>query len=429
MSKVTPQQLASWPATWTTLHKEEGWTWDFVEGAAKYFTPNHDKSNQGLHGVDHFNSEKEVLQFLRGTSKKRHGDTVETRTKKCRVSYATVREQHAERIMYFVSNGTGFMHIGGLPGTGKTMTMDCVISTVNDESLHYIYLNCSGVRDPRKFYQDLCEGLGSKVQPDAAETWFYNFTLHDACRRTVLVLDEVNCLGFDNTDLATALRNIVASAFEFPSRLSVIGISNTLDQRWQTVLPGGLGNPDKFAITFPAYTSAELQAVLKAHFGHLSQKVALAMVATKVASESGDARAAITICAAAAAESPDHSVTFQAVRRVMFRQQEAESIAKRLAALSFRTKLFTASCLRLRAKMSADFTLADIFRVYTRACHDVLHSEVYDTESQLKTLETCGALTSRTTKDGQVISLKVTKGEFLESLTESEAFQLCKFCS
>ncbi|KAH8868225.1 Origin recognition complex subunit 1 [Schistosoma japonicum] len=239
------------------------------------------------------------------------------------------REQEFENIYTFIFNklsqrSGGCMYISGIPGTGKTASVQAVLSTMHklvaDSCLESqlpvfqtIYVNGMRVSDPKQIYIQIYEQLTgliatTKSACDLLEKEFCSSTNKKLNHREVsekpviLVIDELDLL-------CTRRQDILYSLFDWPTRhnnrrvLIVLAIANTMDLPERLLHPRVASRLGLTRLTFAPYSHEQLSQIVRHRLSSLSnilQPKALELAARKVAAVSGDVRRALDICKRAA---------------------------------------------------------------------------------------------------------------------------------
>ncbi|CAI2735427.1 unnamed protein product [Schistosoma spindalis] len=239
------------------------------------------------------------------------------------------REQEFENIYTFIlnklsQNSGGCMYISGIPGTGKTASVQSVLSTMHklvaDSGLEsqiptfqVIYVNGMRVSDPKQVYVEIYEQLTgltttAKCASDLLEKEFCHNEIKKVShskvseKPVVLVIDELDLL-------CTRRQDILYSLFDWPTRhnnhrvLIVLAIANTMDLPERLLHPRVASRLGLTRLTFSPYSHEQLAQIVRHHLSSLSnmfQPKALELAARKVAAVSGDVRRALDICKRAA---------------------------------------------------------------------------------------------------------------------------------
>ncbi|XP_022669119.1 cell division control protein 6 homolog isoform X2 [Varroa jacobsoni] len=183
------------------------------------------------------------------------------------------------------------LYISGAPGTGKTVSLTYVLGNLeNKYDFRSVFINCMTVKNASSIYAKIAGGL--------------NFTGQDlesvqkGVRKLpcVVVLDEVDQLQSYNQQVLYSLFELVKLK---DSRVVLVGIANALDLTDKTVpLLQAYGcRPQLYH--FAPYNDKQIIDILKsrlAEFSSIIKPVALAFLAKKVATCTGDVRKALDIC-------------------------------------------------------------------------------------------------------------------------------------
>lgn len=203
--------------------------------------------------------------------------------------YVDVRKEELEKLVNFLAEKMdkeegGLLHLCGMPGTGKTLCSQQAISIIVDHLQQQgatlptvIRINGSHHHhDPRSVFQAILQGInpdntGSLSAEEAENRFVYRMTMRRwrAPAMTILVLDEMDRLRMDTEEGQRVIRCLLETAMDAKSTLVMLGISNTLDQRWEALLPKehrGL-DPNKFGVCFPAYKRDQLEQILHMRLG------------------------------------------------------------------------------------------------------------------------------------------------------------------
>merc|ERR1719244_603997 len=197
----------------------------------------------------------------------------------------------------------GSMYVSGAPGTGKTATLTHLLGA-KDFTYKSIFINCMVLKSSIAIYREVAKQLNPKKTPktekDALKVIEAAITGSDSM--TLLVLDEVDQL--DSKD-----QSVLYTVFEWPalkdSKLALVGIANSLDLT-DRVLPRLQVKPayKPTLLHYPPYTKQQIIDILTARLnegsGNDSTPVitprAIAFLAGKISSLSGDLRKALDVC-------------------------------------------------------------------------------------------------------------------------------------
>ncbi|KAG7661403.1 ORC1 [[Candida] subhashii] len=204
------------------------------------------------------------------------------------------------------------VYVSGVPGMGKTATIRDVIEQMTQSFLlgeikpfDYLELNGLKLLSPNIAYEMLWEKIsGDKVNPAHAALLLEEyFNREDKKRKPLVVLmDELD-------QIAAKKQNVMYNFFNWPtyknSRLIVIAVANTMDLPERVLSNKISSRLGLRRIQFRGYTFDQLGEIIKHRLDlltkHSKRKVsinpdAIGFASRKVASVSGDARRALTIC-------------------------------------------------------------------------------------------------------------------------------------
>jgi len=205
---------------------------------------------------------------------------------------------------HLVLGSPGSIYVSGAPGTGKTATL---VSLLKGKVAKYrsVFINCMVLKSAIAIYREVAIQLNPKANPKTEKAALK--TIEEAItgteEMTLLVLDEVD-------QLESKDQSVLYTVFEWPalqgSRLALVGIANSLDLT-DRVLPR-LQVKEAYRPTllhYPPYTKQQLIDIITARLkeGSISQGSspvitprAIAFLASKISSLSGDLRKALDVC-------------------------------------------------------------------------------------------------------------------------------------
>uniref|UniRef100_A0A3B5LL82 Origin recognition complex subunit 1 n=1 Tax=Xiphophorus couchianus TaxID=32473 RepID=A0A3B5LL82_9TELE len=220
------------------------------------------------------------------------------------------REQEFQDIYSFVESkvldGTGgCMYVSGVPGTGKTATVQEVMRCLQhaaeqDEIPPFVFIQINGMKmtDPHQAYAQILQKLtGQKATADHAAALLEKRFSHPAPRKetTVLLVDELDLLW-------TRKQNVMYNLFDWPTRrharLVVLAIANTMDLPERILINRVASRLGLTRMSFQPYSFKQLQQIVTSRLNKLKafEDDALQIVSRKVAALSGDARRCLDIC-------------------------------------------------------------------------------------------------------------------------------------
>ncbi|CAH4030346.1 origin recognition complex subunit 1 [Pieris brassicae] len=216
------------------------------------------------------------------------------------------REVQLDEILSFVrskllNNLSGCMYISGVPGTGKTATVNTALKLLKEEvdlpEFQLVEVNGMRIAEPRQAYVQIYKQLTGKsvVWEQACALLEKRFT-NSGPRRvpTVLLVDELDALCNRRQDV---LYSIMEWAAHNTARLTVLAVANTMDLPERALAARVASRLGLTRLPFPPYTHMQLQCIVATKLaGANVTPDAVQLIARKVAAVSGDARRAIALC-------------------------------------------------------------------------------------------------------------------------------------
>ncbi|GFQ83082.1 origin recognition complex subunit 1 [Trichonephila clavata] len=199
----------------------------------------------------------------------------------------------------------GCMYISGVPGTGKTATVNEVIRNLEEEKKNgdipcftFVEVNGMWMTDPYKCYVHIFKSLTGKTiaSQQACNLLEKRFTEPGPKKdAVVLLVDELDRLW-------TRKQTVMYNIFDWPtkknSKLIVLAIANTMDLPERLMMNRVASRLGLSRLTFQPYNFKQLQEIILNRIQELKvfDPDAVQFVARKVAAISGDARRALAIC-------------------------------------------------------------------------------------------------------------------------------------
>ncbi|KAG8038113.1 hypothetical protein G9C98_006438 [Cotesia typhae] len=223
------------------------------------------------------------------------------------------RDQEFNDIFEFlekkISDGSsGCMYISGVPGTGKTATVNevirCLRKLTHDNRLpafECVEINGMKLSEPRQAYVQIQKQLTGKTTlwEEAQKALDKRFTGKDSKRSkdciTLLVIDELDVLCNKRQDVVYNLLNWPSQP---TAQLVVITIANTMDLPERVLMSRVTSRLGLTRLTFQPYNFKQLHEIVITRLNESDafKSDAIQLVARKVAAVSGDARRALDIC-------------------------------------------------------------------------------------------------------------------------------------
>ncbi|ODV80774.1 origin recognition complex subunit 1 [Suhomyces tanzawaensis NRRL Y-17324] len=303
--------------------------------------------------------------------------------------------QLLEKISTAIETETGScVYVSGTPGVGKTATVREVIKQLQELSedgdfKQFDYLEINGLKllTPSVAYELLWKKIsGINVSASNAAILLEKHfdTKRDNSRPLVVLMDELD-------QIVTKKQNVMYNFFNWPSyansKLVVIAVANTMDLPERVLSNKISSRLGLNRIQFVGYTFDQLGEIIKHRLSMLTKqnkrKViitddAVGFASRKVASVSGDARRALTICRRAVEIAEKEYLEAKTQEEVKTEEEESfhvhinhiskainetinSPISQFLVTLPFASKLFLqAVLLRMKRSGLAENSLGDI---------------------------------------------------------------------
>jgi len=203
------------------------------------------------------------------------------------------------------------IYVSGTPGVGKTATIRDVLSQLQElsndgdfKAFDYLEINGLKLLSPNVAYEVLWEKIsGYKMSAsNAAIVLEKYFSEQDDKKPLVVLMDELD-------QIVTKKQNVMYNFFNWPtyanSKLVVIAVANTMDLPERVLSNKISSRLGLNRIQFIGYTFEQLGEIIKHRLSMLTKQYkmevvidpdAIGFASRKVASVSGDARRALTIC-------------------------------------------------------------------------------------------------------------------------------------
>lgn len=201
------------------------------------------------------------------------------------------------------SGGGGCMYVSGVPGTGKTATVQDVMnclrqSAENDELPNFTFVDINGMRltEPRQAYVQLLWQLNNqKATADHAADLLNKLFSQRRKLATVVIADELDLLW-------TKKQDVLYHLFDWPThrhaKLIIVAIANTMDLPERVMMNRVSSRLGLTRLTFRPYNFKQLQEIVCSRLEGLNtfESDAVQLASRKVAAVSGDARRCLDIC-------------------------------------------------------------------------------------------------------------------------------------
>lgn len=360
------------------------------------------------------------------------------------------------------------VYVCGVPGMGKTATIKDVVeqmtySSERGEMEQFSYLELNGLKllSPTVAYEALWHHIsGDKVSASNAALLLEEYFKREDHKRKplVILMDE-----FDQ--IATKKQNVMYNFFNWPtystSKLIVIAVANTMDLPERMLTNKIASRLGLRRIQFRGYTFQQLGDIITHRLEMITKnnrrKVvitsdAIGFASRKVASVSGDARRALTICRRAVEiaekeylenkKGEDDSGPYQVLIShisTAINETVNSPLSKYIASLPFASKLVLASLLRRSRRTGlAENSLGDIIDEMRNSFAMATHSEeqgsdelnmqdvLYSDKTFTATNETAPILNLRIHFFKQIVTSLVEAGIIIQQNSPGERSRLVK---
>lgn len=360
------------------------------------------------------------------------------------------------------------VYVCGVPGMGKTATIKDVVeqmtySSERGEMEQFSYLELNGLKllSPTVAYEALWHHIsGDKVSASNAALLLEEYFKREDHKRKplVILMDE-----FDQ--IATKKQNVMYNVFNWPtystSKLIVIAVANTMDLPERMLTNKIASRLGLRRIQFRGYTFQQLGDIITHRLEMITKnnrrKVvitsdAIGFASRKVASVSGDARRALTICRRAVEiaekeylenkKGEDDSEPYQVLIShisTAINETVNSPLSKYIASLPFASKLVLASLLRRSRRTGlAENSLGDIIDEMRNSFAMATHSEeqgsdelnmqdvLYSDKTFTATNETVPILNLRIHFFKQIVTSLVEAGIIIQQNSPGERSRLVK---
>uniref|UniRef100_A0A8R1HWP6 Origin recognition complex subunit 1 n=2 Tax=Caenorhabditis japonica TaxID=281687 RepID=A0A8R1HWP6_CAEJA len=270
------------------------------------------------------------------------------------------------------------MYISGVPGTGKTATLRAVVNAMqkNKKCPKFIYVEVNAMIFKKTVFVELYNGIhegyniskkstNSKISATTARQALNSiFKKEDPNRPPIVILiDELD-------SLCNRKQDVLYDIFEWTalpqSKVTIIGIANTLDFPERMLCQRNASRLDKRRLVFQPYQHEQIQEIVRArlHGSKLVAENAVELVAKKIAMNTGDLRQALDFLCRAINVAVEQKAETLELRHVIIAQNAV------LEPLKYRL----VKGLRLH-----QFTLFRAVEAMTREQEEVIFANVYKT--------------------------------------------------
>lgn len=324
------------------------------------------------------------------------------------------------------NNKTGIIHLTGAPGTGKTLSVDYVLSRLKFNKLYenvkQIYVNCLKISSCKLILLRICSEHGLKV-PRTLSLNQLASKLSQAFQetQTILVLDELDSLPKNQSTEFTTL------CMSWP--IILIGISNIADlsSRYDTLLKVA-GRQNVTRLVYKPYDAKTIKKIFEWYAKNDENYIVtnevistkgIDFIAKKAAKEKGDLRQALDSFKALLDDSMRLEVSnMSCVMNSIKKRQK-----KRERDLPIQTQLLLLIC---ASSKSSSILLKDCHEKFCQVNEKLgeQYFSQYDMRPLITNLQTLGLIglkkASRNNSSNEVIYLKSDPTEIDMFLTEKD---------
>ncbi|KAL0273883.1 UNVERIFIED_CONTAM: hypothetical protein PYX00_006458 [Menopon gallinae] len=216
------------------------------------------------------------------------------------------REEEVNRLFsllekHLEEQSCGSIYIAGLPGTGKTASIEHVIQSEKiKKGYNIVKINCTSFSSSVSIYKRICTELKVKTagKVDKDPLVLIEKYLLRKHKMILLILDEID-------QLETRTQSVLYKIFEWPSwskaRLVLIGIANAVDLT-DRILPRLCAKVElkPTLLHFSPYSKDQIKEILshrlaEAGADNIFTPSAIELISAKVAGMSGDVRRALDL--------------------------------------------------------------------------------------------------------------------------------------
>ncbi|CAJ0942201.1 unnamed protein product, partial [Mesorhabditis belari] len=270
------------------------------------------------------------------------------------------------------------MYISGVPGTGKTATVQTVVRRLEDEvgpTFKAIYINAMELIDPKEFFVRVYKEItqDSKRVGITTARRHLNLLFQSIDRKRppiIIMIDELDHMCTKRQELIYDIFNWTTNE---RARVTVIAIANTLDLPERMLSQRIASRLGSNRLTFEPYTHQQIQSIITARLSDTTafddQVVELA--GRKVAAISGDLRKAIEILRRAAELALDAKASRVSLEHVQSSIAETQSSIRMgyFQSLSEHgIELFRAATTQVMTTGVEEFRFYELFKHYLSFC-------------------------------------------------------------
>uniref|UniRef100_A0A1I7TMA5 Origin recognition complex subunit 1 n=1 Tax=Caenorhabditis tropicalis TaxID=1561998 RepID=A0A1I7TMA5_9PELO len=278
------------------------------------------------------------------------------------------------------------MYISGVPGTGKTATVRAAVSSMKKDKKcpKFVYVEVNAMMFKKTVFVEVYNGIQeehtiSKKQhktriasSTARQELNSMFKKEDKNRPPIVVLiDELD-------SLCNRKQDILYDIFEWTalpqSKVTIIGIANTLDFPERMLCQRNASRLDKRRLVFQPYQHKQIEEIVRARLrgSNLIEPKAIELVAKKIAMNTGDLRQALDFLCRAIGVAIERKAEKLEVGHVIAAQSAVlEPLKYRLVKDLTLHEFILFRTIVAMTKEQEEVIFADVYRNYCSCCTEV----------------------------------------------------------
>lgn len=275
------------------------------------------------------------------------------------------------------------MYISGVPGTGKTATVRAVVSLMKKDRKcpKFVYVEVNAMIFKKTVFVEIHNGIQeehniskktqrAKISSSTARQELNTmFKKEDKNRPPIVVLiDELD-------SLCNRKQDILYDIFEWTalpqSKVTIIGIANTLDFPERMLCQRNASRLDKRRLVFQPYQHEQIEEIVRARLqgSCLIEPKAIELVAKKIAMNTGDLRQALDfLCRAIGVAIEKKSEKLEVAHVVAAQSAVLEALKFRLVKDLTLHEFSLFRTIVTLTKEQEEVIFADIYRTYCSIC-------------------------------------------------------------
>ncbi|CAI2348620.1 unnamed protein product [Caenorhabditis sp. 36 PRJEB53466] len=302
----------------------------------------------------------------------------------CREEESRLIEKFIREVIDPKKGESSAMYISGVPGTGKTATVRAVINSMqkNKKCPKFVYVEVNAMVFTKTVFVEVYNGIEqeysistkpSKIRATAARQHLNSiFKKEDPNRPPIVILiDELD-------SLCNRKQDVLYDIFEWTSlpqsRVTIIGIANTLDFPERMLCQRNASRLDKRRVVFQPYQHEQIQEIVRARLlgSKLIEPKAVELVSKKIASNTGDLRQALDSLCRAIQVAVDEKAEKLDVRHVITAQNRVLEPLKYRLVKGLRLHQFNLfRAVETMTREQEEVIFANAYKMYCSLCTEI----------------------------------------------------------